>query len=384
MRVSHDGFDDWQSDVVCDGRPQQVIAELRSGAGKIPMPAAPTVAFNVNAQHDTPHNFSSTQDNRADMQKTSVQVWDTGNQGVAVDSIPPKKRRFFSPLVLGAIALFGLLALGGVGLGGAYIAGLLPGQGTGGNKTPTPPPVSPSPSPSVSPSIEIKAEMVQIPGGTFQMGRDDGDPKSRPSHAVPVETFWMDKTEVTDGEYLAFVTETGHVAPKHWSGGRPLAGTETMPVRHVSLEDAEAFAKWRSKRDGLKYRLPTESEWEYAARNGQKANLYPWGNEWNAADTVMGVADAEPSKVGSKPQGKNDWGIVDLIGNVWELTSSELTPYPGADVVDVKKPPGKRIVVRGGSAYEDPAKVKIDSSFRVDVAATQKEKNVGFRLVRSE
>ena len=383
LRVSHDGFDDWQSDVVCDGRPQQVIAELRSGAGKIPMPAAPTVAFNVNSQHNTPHNFSSTQDNRSDMQKTSVQVWDTGNQDIAVQSIPPKKKGFFSPLVLGAIALFGLIALGGVSLGGAYMAGLFKKPEIGNTATPTPaPPVSPSPGGSTP--IPVKAEMIAIPGGSFQMGVNDGDPKARPAHPVDVKAFWMDKTEVTDGEYLAFITETGHVAPKHWVGGRPVSGTEMLPVRYVSMEDAEAFAKWRSKRDGFKYRLPTESEWEYAARNGPKANLFPWGDEWNAAATVMAVADAEPAKVGSKPQGKNDWGVVDLIGNVWELTSSELAPYPGSDVVDIKKPPGKRVVARGGSANEDRANIKIDSSFRVDVAASQKDKTLGFRLVRSE
>ena len=155
-------------------------------------------------------------------------------------------------------------------------------------------------------------------------------------------------------------------------------------MRYVNVADAEAFAKWRSKRDNVNYRLPTENEWEYAARNGSKSTLFPWGNDWDAGLAVMAVPDAEPAKVGSKPGGKNDWGVVDLIGNVWELTSSELKPYPGADVVDIKKPPGKRIVVRGGSAYESREKVKIDSAFRVDVAADQKEKNVGFRLVRSE
>lgn len=378
LRVSHDGFDDWQSDVVCDGRPQQVIAELRPGAGKIPMPAAPTIAFNAN----TPHNFSSTQDNQIEMQKTSVQVWDTGDQGIAVHSIPPTKKSFFSPLVLGMIALFGLLALGGAGIGGALMTGLIHWPGPSVNNTPTPP-VSPSPSPGVSPPVEIKAEMVQIPGGTFQMGRSDGDIKERPVHPVEVQTFWMDKTEVTDGEYYEFIKATGHVPPKHWTGGRPLPGTEMMPVRFVDLEDAEAFAKWRSKRENLNYRLPTENEWEYAARNGQKGNSYPWGNEWNAASTVMGVEDSEPSKVGSKPQGKNIWGVLDLIGNVWEWTSSEISAYPGSDV-EVQKRPEKRIVLRGGSAHEDALKLKITATFRVDVAATQKEKTVGFRLVRSE
>ncbi len=384
LRVSHDGFDDWQSDVVCDGRPQQVIAELRSGSGKIPMPAAPTVAFNVNSQHNTPHNFSSTQDNRADLNKTSVQVWDTGNQDIAVQSIPPKKKGFFSPLVLGAIALVALIGLGGISLGGAYMAGLFGKPDPGTTATPTPAATTPQGTPAATPADSIKADMAQIPGGSFQMGQGDANSVNGPIHTADVAGFFMDKNEVTDAEYLEFVTATKHAPPSHWVNGAPLPGTEKKPVRFVSFEDAEAFAKWRSKRDGVTYRLPTEKEWEYAARNGDKDNLYPWGNSWNAASCVMGVAGSEPVQVGSKPQGKNDWGVMDLMGNVWEWTSSEIAPYPGNNAVGVDKKPGKRIVVRGGSAHEDAVKLKINAAFRVDVAADQKEKTVGFRLVRSE
>lgn len=380
IRVSHAGFEDFQTSVNCDGRPQQVTAELKAGTGQ--MSAAPTIAFNA-AQHNTPHNLASTQGGQGDMQKTAVQVWDTGDQNVAVHSIPPKRKGFFSPLVIGLVALFGLFLLGGVGVGGAYMAKIWPfNPGSNTTKTPTPTP-TPSP-PSPDGPILAKAELVQIPGGTFQMGRDDGDPKSKPAHSETVEGFWMDKTEVTNSEYLDFVNETKHVAPKNWSEGRPLAGSEMLPVRHVSFQDAELFAKWRSKRDNVTYRLPTEKEWEYAARNGSKANLFPWGNDWDASATVFGSADGEPVKVGSKPSGNNMWQISDLIGNVWELTTSELKPYPGADVVDIRKPPGKRVVVRGGSAFEDWSKVKADATFRADVAADQKEKNVGFRLVRSQ
>jgi len=380
LRVSHDGFEDWLGDVNCDGRPQQVLAELRSGAGKIPKPPAATVAFNSGSHHNTPHSFSSTQGDEGQMQETAVQQWNTGDQGIAVQSMPPKKR-FFSPLILGAIALFGLFLLGGVAIGGAYMAGLFGGNrpaGGAGVNSSTPPPKT-----GLSPVGPIKAEMIQIPGGSFLMGRDDGDLKERPANNVDVGRFWMDKTEVTNGEYLEFVTETGYAPPKHWVNGKPLEGTEMVPVRYVALDDTEAFAKWRSKRDGFKYRLPTEQEWEYAARNGGKNTLYPWGNEWIDGVSIMGVTDSEPSDVGSKPQGKNEWGVVDLIGNVWEWTSSELKPYPGSNVV-VEKKPGKRIVVRGGSAHEDPAKLKITSTFRVDVSADQKEKTIGFRLIRSE
>ena len=379
VRVSHDGFEDWQTEVNFDGRPQQVTAELRAGTGQMSS-AAPTVAFNA-AQYNTPHNLASTQGGQTDMQKTSVQAWDTGEQSAAVHSIPPKKSSFLSPLVIGAVALFALLALGGVGVGGAYMAGLFGGGGTDpGTNSETP---TPTRSPDVPAQTSIKPDMVEVPGGTFQMGFGDANSVSGPVHAVDVPGFAMDRHELTDAEYLEFVKAKGHAPPSHWVNGAPLAGTEKMPVRFVSFEDAEAYAKWRSARDGVEYRLPTEAEWEYAARNGSKDTLYPWGNQWNSAAAVMKVEGSEPVEVGSKPLGKNELGILDLMGNVWELTSSDLEPYPGNNAVDVEKQPGRRIVLRGGSAHEDAVKLKINAAFRVDVAADQKEKTVGFRLVRS-
>ncbi len=377
LRVSHDGFEDWQTDLDFDGSPKQVTAELRAGQTHAAS-AAPTVAFNA-GEYNTPHKLASTQGGQMDMQKTSVQVWETGDQASAVHSMPPKRSGFLSPMVIGAIALIGLLVFGGVGVGGAYMAGLIGGKTGPGTNSATPTAV-----PSQSPAqTSIKPDMVDVPGGTFQMGFGDANSVSGPVHPAEVKSFAMDKHEVTDAEYLEFVKATGHTPPSHWVNGAPLAGTEKRPVRYVSFEDAEAFAKWRSERDKADYRLPSEAEWEYAARNGSKATLYPWGDKWNSAATVMGVDGSEPIDVGSKPLGKNDQGIVDLMGNVWELTSSSLEPYPGNNAVDVEKKPGKRIVLRGGSAHEDAVKLKINAAFRVDVAADQKEKTVGFRLVRT-
>jgi formylglycine-generating enzyme required for sulfatase activity len=281
--------------------------------------------------------------------------------------------------------LIGLLVLGGVGIGGAYMAGLIPGFG-GGNTSKTPGPATPGPtkSPGASTPEEVKADLVKLPGGTFQMGFGDANSMTGPVHAVDVPAFSIDKTEVTDAEYLLFVKATGHAPPSHWVNGAPLPGTEKKPVRFVSFEDAEAFAKWRSDRDGAKYRLPTEIEWEYAARNGARSTLYPWGNEWKSDAAVMAVEGSEPAEVGSKKNGATETGILDMMGNVWELTSSQLAPYPGNNAVDVQKKPGKRVVLRGGSAHEDAVKLKINAAFRVDVAANQKEKTVGFRLVRAE
>ncbi len=374
LRVSHDGYEDWQSELTCDGSPQKVVAELRQGPAEAAAPA-PTVAFNA-AQQNTPHNMSTT-GAHGELQKTVVQGWDTGEQGVAAHSIPPQKKGILSPLVLGTVSLVALLFLGGVGIGGAYMAGLFGSADPGINAvTPTPVPASPSPKPPV------KAEMVEIPGGTFQMGFGDANSMSGPVHTVEVAGFAIDKTEVTDAEYLDFVRATNRPPPSHWVNNAPLPGTEKKPVRFVSLEDAEAFAKWRSDRDGVTYRLPTEQEWEYAARNGSRSTLYPWGNEWKADAAVMAATGSEPVNVGSKPQGANQLGVLDLMGNVWELTSSELDPYPGNNAVDVQKRPGRRVVLRGGSAHEDAVKLKINAAFRVDVAADQKEKTVGFRLVR--
>lgn len=377
LRVSHDGFEDWQTDLDFDGTPRQVVAELRAGTGNIGGTAAATVAFNA-GEHDTPHNLSSTQGSHGEMQKTAVQMWDTGNQDVAVRSIPPPRKGFLSPLVIGVVALLGLFVLGGAGVGGAYMAGFFPFRGAGGPGTPTPTPVGDST------PVPIKADMVQIPGGRFEMGFGDANSKSGPVHPVDVPGFWMDRTEVTDAQYLEFVKAEKYAPPSHWVNGAPLAGTENFPVRFVSYADAEAFAKWRSKRDGLTYRLPTEAEWEYAARNGAKSTLYPWGNDWKADLTVMNVSGSEPVAVGSKPKGANELGVVDLIGNVWEFTSSSLEPYPGNNAVGVDKEPGKRVVLRGGSAHEDAVKLKINAAFRADVGVGQKEKNVGFRLVRAQ
>ena len=159
------------------------------------------------------------------------------------------------------------------------------------------------------------------------------------------------------------------------------------PVSFVSMEDATAFAKWLSQKEGGTYRLPTEQEWEYVARNGSKQNLFPWGDDWIDGNAVMGRSDAEPAVVGSKPQGANIWGVLDLIGNVYEWTSTEYYRYPGSEAkVAIDKAMEKdlkgRIIARGGSADVDPNKERITSTYRAFVPADTKNKILGFRLVK--
>lgn len=269
-----------------------------------------------------------------------------------------------------ALAILGAVVLAGIGVT-AYLAF---GPGTAGGDPQA------SPAPSVTPVA--KAELAVIGGGTFTMGRDTGPPEETPAHSVTVQPFMMDRTEVSNTDYAEFVAATKHAAPSHWIDDRPAFGQERWPVVNVSFDDAVAFAAWRSKRDGVTYRLPTEEEWEYAARNGQRADLYPWGPNWREGLAVL--KEATPAAVGSRPAGANEWGVADLIGNVWEWTSSRVSVYPGNTTVI---PSNKQdwITIRGGCYVSDPAnpEVPVSSCLREFVPPTTKTTLLGFRLVRS-
>lgn len=230
------------------------------------------------------------------------------------------------------------------------------------------------------PSI-IKREMVLIPGGTFQMGRNDGPRQEAPAHSVTVGDFFMDNTEVTNAEYAEFVRNTNHGVPTHWLGTAPPTGIEQWPVVNVSLDDAAAFAAWRSIQDGVAYRLPTEEEWEYAARSGGQ-HRFPWGESWEENRAV--VKEVTPRPVGSYPEGRNRWGVFDLIGNVWEWTSSKASVYRGNPVV-VPSQFKDWQVIRGGSYTSDEASGErpITATYRDWLAATTKAPQLGFRLVRT-
>src|SRR2546430_14584293 len=106
----------------------------------------------------------------------------------------------------------------------------------------------------------------------------------------------MKKKKINISETAKFVRKRNTHPPQNWGAARPPKGQESQPVAFVSYDDAIAFAAWRSKRDGVTYRLPTEEEWEYAARNGEQENIYPWGNSWEAdhAGTQESGVTAQP------------------------------------------------------------------------------------------
>ncbi len=387
LRVSKDGYKDWESDVVCDGKPQQVVAELFSGKGAIPRPADATIAYSGGVGLDTPQKFTDTGSQASEVAKTMVQNWDTGKQHIGVQSQPPKKS-IFSPLVFAGVGIVALLGLGIVGIGGAYMAGLFGGKkeqanvSNVNNATSTPGSVDP-------PKTEIKADLVAIPGGSFIMGRNDGSDFEKPEHDVTVSSFRMDKNEVTNAEFFEFIKGANYKPSNaekflaHWVNGKPIGGEENMPVRFVNVDDIKAFAAWRSKRDNATYRLPTEQEWEYAARNGSKKNLYPWGDKWDAKCAFLDQANNEPAAIGAKSC-PNTWGIQDLIGNVFEWTSTPASLYPGSPG-EVKPMPEPHFMLRGGSAFQKSTGPNaITATFRVPVPAGRRSAELGFRLVRPE
>lgn len=393
VSIRHSGYKDWESNIVCDGNSQQVVAKLEKDdkiyyqtnqdSFSIPKPPVPTLA---GIPLNTPTgNFSQTQANQESFQLTNNQTntnnqnWNAGNQPVAVETAR-KKPFFFSPLFLAIIGIGGLFLLTTVGIGAAYMLGAFEGKNqisnVANNATPTP---ANSPK-TVEP---LKTEMVKIPGGTFKMGRSDGDASEKPEHETQVADFWMDKTEVSNAEYYEFVKATNYKAPTvDWTNGKPIEGKENLPVVRVSVEDINKFAEWRSQRDGKSYRLPTEEEWEYAARNGAKNNLYPWGDKWEPNVAFVELDAAKP--VGSNEKSVNEWGVKDLIGNVWEWTSSEIKAYPGSNY-SIKKGNTFEFVIRGGGyVSKSTGNDAVTSTTRKWVPVSRQDGLLGFRLVRSD
>jgi len=160
--------------------------------------------------------------------------------------------------------------------------------------------------------------MVLVPAGEFTMGSATGDADERPAHQVYLDSFLIDRHEVTVEQYAAFLQETGTSSPSDWRMMNQLSNKK-RPVSGVDWADAAAYCKWASKR------LPTEAEWEKAAR-GTDGRLYPWGNEpptprhANYGQAGSGNNGAM-APVGSFEEGKSPYGLYDMAGNVWEWVS---------------------------------------------------------------
>ncbi|WCJ60395.1 formylglycine-generating enzyme family protein [Fontisphaera persica] len=197
--------------------------------------------------------------------------------------------------------------------------------------------------PAKSITAKDGAEMVLVPAGPFLMGSLEGDADERPPHRVYLKAYYIDKYEVTHEQYARFLKATGRKPPVDWPGGEMPAQLARHPVVNVSFEDAAAYACWAGKR------LPTEAEWEKAAR-GTNGWTFPWGNDPGNKKTASGAEGKEKTwPVGSFPDDVSPYGCHDMAGNVWEWTSSWYEAYPGNSQRELEY--GKKFkVIRGGGA----------------------------------
>ena len=194
------------------------------------------------------------------------------------------------------------------------------------------------------------AEMVLVPAGEFIMGSLDGDADEAPPRKVFLPAFYIDKFEVTHAQYAKFLADiqsklgrlTVH-PPVDWPNGKMPPKLANHPVVNVTFADAETYAKWAGKR------LPTEAEWEKAAR-GNDGRIFPWGNATN--QSAWGEAGKERTwPVGSFTNDVSPFGAMDMAGNVWEWTATWYDAYPGNTNLELAFGTKYR-VIRGGGAIE--------------------------------
>jgi formylglycine-generating enzyme required for sulfatase activity len=218
--------------------------------------------------------------------------------------------------------------------------------------------------------------MVYIPPGEFTMGSNDND-NEKPLHTVFLDGYWMGKYEVTFDQYDKYCEEKNKSKPSDQGWGR-----EKRPVINVSWDDASAYCKWMSEKTGLNFKLPTEAQWEKAAR-GTDSRMYPWGN--GEPDETLANFDKnidKTSPVGSYPNGASPFGLLDTAGNVWEWCND----WYGSDYYKkspTKNPPGpeidsKKRVQRSGSWNYDAGYLRC--AFRGNGTPSLCFDFVGFRL----
>jgi len=296
--------------------------------------------------------------------------------------------------------------------------------------------------------VSAPPDQVWIPPGAFIMGSDHDYPEEAPPHPVRVEGFWMDRHEVSNAQFAAFVAATGYrtlaergLSPEQYPGlppemyrpgsmvfvppdnlavsamqwwtfvpgaqwrhpqgpGSTIAGRESYPVVQIAREDAEAYARWAGRR------LPSEAEFEYAARAGS-AEDFPWGRQLHVGDQAMANTwegafpfreNGKDGHAGLAPVGcypANAYGLYDMIGNVWEWVSDAWTPHHGArpaypaldleDALATRARTGEMGTIKGGSFLCSPNWCKrYRPSARHAQDLTVGTNHIGFRTVAKD
>lgn len=230
-------------------------------------------------------------------------------------------------------------------------------------------------------TVQAQSEnMALIPGGEFMMGKNINNGLGfSPAHKVWVDSFYMDKTEVSNSEYLKFCQETGHTLPEFWNSDIFRCGEiyPDHPVIGVNHGDAVKYAAWAGKR------LPTEAEWEYAARGGLEDRDYPNGNAWHKDRAKQ---DGQGWKNLTEAVGQyeaNGYGLYDMGGNVWEWVSDRYSEsYYQQGVYKNPRGPdtGSNRVIRGGSWHSGAMCKKV--FYRKGLISSWSDFAVGFRCVK--
>lgn len=271
--------------------------------------------------------------------------------------------------------------------------------------------------------VAVPQDMVFVDGGRFEMGTSI-EPwafdNERPAHTVDVAPFYIDRTPVTNAQYIAFLDAAGYDDARHWTPdgwawrtenaktkpgfwtrdggtwtvrryGRTIPVAPDEPVQHVSFHEAQAFATWAGKR------LPTEAEWEKAAGWGPpggsgvspdrpRKRRFPWGDDPSAAEHAnLGQQHFGPAEVGAYPSGVSAYGCHQMLGDVWEWTSSDFQPYPGYEWFPYKEYSEVFYgtdykVIRGGSWATHISSIR--NTFRSWDYPVRRQIFVGFRCAK--
>ena len=229
-------------------------------------------------------------------------------------------------------------------------------------------------------SEPIDHELVLIPGGEFLMGEVPSEGLQyidNYSHKVRVDSFYIDKYEVTNAQYFAFCKATGHPLPEFWEMGVFNSGPDypNHPVTGITWASAKTYAEWKGMR------LPTEAEWEYAARGGLVNKRYPPGDDMDSGMANYNGTQGQTLEVGSFPP--NGYGLYDMAGNVLEWVSDFYAKdyYLEGDPVNPTGPQyGKRMVIRGGGWRS--GKMCNTVYFRQSLRPYWVDFNVGFRCAK--
>lgn len=224
-----------------------------------------------------------------------------------------------------------------------------------------------------------------IPAGSFRMGSAEWEhyPGESPETLVYLDAFEIGIYPVTNAEYAGFLEATGYEKPPWWED--PRFNDPRQPVVGVNWYDAVAYCRWLRRVTGEPYRLPTDAEWEKAARGGLEGKAYPWGDDPPTLERCWWGGQERPKPVGSFPP--NGYGLYDMIGNVWEWCADWYNPQyfrhpPRRNPRGPRVGEGENKVIRGGS-FLTPKPEPLRCAYRHPDHPTLRHECIGFRVAKS-